>query len=310
MNKKLDSKRCLLTWSLVAIVMVAAPSSSEANLGGLARMVNSIKTGANASMVITGGTAVAAAYSSSNAVEAKYARELSSGELDRLRSSGVDTRGDAFFSLYMRFDGGKAEMFWSDWFSKPDMMTIVDVEGQGTYLLPNIRTNYDANVPILERIVGKSVPPGTRIIVAVFDCDDGTNQILNHWLKTPVSLDGSAKVYFPIPVGIGSVSGGVGANISILGSDVVFNNSELIGVIEMEAPRANQSGQWRASGNFITNQGEKLGEYSFSQFWSAKGRQELVADVQTHGGRQVFWWVIAGALGLYFISRLFAPSKA
>lgn len=307
MKTKVGSRHFLIA-GVVGIAVLAVPFESEANVGGIAKLVKSISSGANASKVITGTTVVAAAYSSSNAVEAKQARDFSQQELERFESSGVDTRGDAFFSLYMKFDGKKAEMFWADWFSNPDMMTVVEIEGQGSYLIPNVRTNYDARVPILERIVGKSIRPGARIIVAIFDSDDGTNQVLNHLMQTPVRLEGNTNLYFPIPVGVGSVGGSLNADISILGSDVVFNDSDLVAAIEMKAPKADRNGQWATEGRFVTKGGELLGEYSFSQFWSAKGKQELSAAVQKQGGRHVFWWVIAGALGLYFVKRIFLPA--
>ena len=106
-----------------------------------------------------------------------------------LRSQGLERSDNCIYSIYFKTTGG----FWSDFFSKPDIFFYVDIEGQGTFLVPQIHWNY-AGEAVLDRVLARDVKPGTKIVVRVLDDDTSSDEIWNNILQTKLHVQLSPEI--------------------------------------------------------------------------------------------------------------------
>ena len=114
--------------------------------------------------------------------------EFESQVLDKLRAQGLDASQEAIYSVYFTLNNDASAVYWADTFSKPDVFFYFDLEGHGTYLIPQIRYEY-AGGPILDRVVAREVRPGSKIVVRILDDDTSSDEIWKSLLRTRVNFD-------------------------------------------------------------------------------------------------------------------------
>ena len=101
--------------------------------------------------------------------------------LSELRNQGIDANKSSIYSVYLSTSGG----FLADFWTFPDLFFVVDIEGQGTQLVPQIWREYRGE-PVLGTVIAKTVRPGSRLVIRLFDDDTSSDVIWNNILKTRI----------------------------------------------------------------------------------------------------------------------------
>ena len=176
--------------------------------------------------------------------------------LESLRSKGLGGPDSCIFSIYFNLKSG----FWSDFFTNPDLFFYVDIEGQGSFLVPQIRWNYGGG-PVLDCVLARDVKPGTKIVVRVLDDDSWSDEIWNNILKTRVDFDLAPRIkvikYVDVSVGY------VGGQIRLLDRDVVIDVPDPIATAEFVVPES-KDGIWVADGTLRDTSEGDAGKIQFA----------------------------------------------
>ena len=128
-------------------------------------------------------TGAAAAKAAGNADQAHAVFVQKDAIATKLKSQGLDTTDGAIYSLYFTLNGDVSSVMWADIFSKPDIFVVVQIEGDGTYIIPDIHNEY-AGQPIIENLFRKAIPAGRKILVHILDDDSVSDDIWNNILQT------------------------------------------------------------------------------------------------------------------------------
>lgn len=222
--------------------------------------------------------------------------------LARLQAKGVDGSKCAIYSVYFKTSAG----YWSDFWTKPDLFFYVDIEGVGSFLVPQIHNDY-AGTPILDRVLAAEVAPGTRIVVRVLDDDTSSDEIWNNILKTRVNLEATAALQVTtfIPVRL-SASG----QLQLLEHNVTIDAPDYVATAEFRVPQTSD-GVWVADGQLWEPDGTAVGAIQMASMWSA--RQELTQQTSKTSSlfsSTIFWLVVGGCLLLWFLKSVFSPSTS
>lgn len=206
----------------------------------------------------------------------------------QLQNQGVDTNDASVFSVYFQTTGG----VWADFWSKPDLFFIVDIEGQGSKLVPQIHYNYRGE-PVLDVVVSKSVPSGSRIVVRVIDDDTTSDTIWNNILKTRVNLSVTPAVHATQFVSVQATANG---QIALLDQNTSIDAVDFIASAQFVVPET-EDGLWVADAKLIDSSQQNVGSLQFASLWSAP--QQLAdqqGKVSKTFGRFLFWGVIGVCL--------------
>jgi hypothetical protein len=225
--------------------------------------------------------------------------------LTSLQSQGIDANKSSIFSVYFRTTGGT----WADFWSNPDLFFIVDIEGQGSKLVPQIHYNYRGE-PVLDVIVSETVRPGSRIVVRVIDDDTSSDAIWNNILKTRANLSVTPEVQATKFV---SVRANANGQIALLDRSVTLDAPDFVASAEFIVPQTDD-GLWVAEANLIDGSQIDVGSLQFASLWSAqKQLNEQKGKVATSFGKFLFWGVIGLCLLTWFgwnvISQKQTPPK-
>lgn len=223
--------------------------------------------------------------------------------LQDLKKQNVSTSNSAIYSVYLKTTGG----YWADLFSKPDFFLLVDIEGKGTFLVPQIRWNHAASTPILEKILSEHVSAGSRVVVRVMDDDTTSDAIWNQILKTRVNFRLSGGVALTKYI---SATAAAGGTLQLLESKTVMDAPETVATAEFVVPES-QDGVWFMNGQLIDSSGADVGTVQLACIWSA--RAEVEAQTETAAswfGSSVFWGVLGGCLLLVFVVSLVSTNNS
>lgn len=275
---------------LTAFILLLVPATlSEAFRGKLIETI--VK-------VVTGGAAAESMRRSAHSFD-QYETERSI--LERLQEQGLDCSNDAIYSIYFKTDGG----YWADFWSKPDVFFYVDIEGLGSFLVPQIHNNYSGQ-HILDRILAKEVPPGSKVVVRVMDDDTTSDVVWNNILSTRVNIDVSSdlRVTQFIPV-----RSGASGTIRLLDRQVTIDAPDYIAECVFEVPLT-INGIWMADGQLQDEDGNSVGAIQMASVWAARrdfDEQANLASSWRSSG--VFWLVIGVCCFLWFLKSVFIPNK-
>lgn len=263
--------RHALSASLLLLVLL--PPSQSANAQGAA-----VKT------IVKVLTGLGAAESLRRSGQSYEQYEHEDAILTQLRNQGVDANKSSVFSVYFSTSGG----VWADFWSHPDLFFVVDIEGQGTKLVPQIRYNYRGG-PVLDVVVADTVRPGSRVVVRVFDDDTSSDAMWNSILQTRVHLSVTPEINATQFV---SVTSYVSGQIALIDSNVVINSPDFIAAAEFTVPET-LDGRWVAEAQLIDSSRDKVGTLNFASLWSAPQElKEQEGKVATSFGKFIFWGVI------------------
>jgi len=257
--------------------------------------------------VITLLTGAAAAKALENSAEAKVVYEEQDKILQQLRSQGLTEEAPAIYSLYFSLNGDASSVYWADILNKPDIITLVQIEGQGNYLVPDIANEY-AGQPFLETIVNREAPAGRRIIVHVLDDDSFSNAIWNNLLQTRVnfSLRGEGGAVAAQAMFRADVE--ANGHIQLLDKNMTIDTYDYIATAEFIVPTS-PDGRWVADGVLHDSKGRTVGSLRLAQLWRPIPTRPLIEDaVGKRGaafGKFVFWGVL-GVVLLAVVVKLLA----
>lgn len=221
--------------------------------------------------------------------------------LDSMRSRGLDQSDDCVYSIYFKVTKGG----WADWFSDPDLFFYVDIEGQGSFLVPQIHWNY-AGGPILDRVLARDVKPGSRVVVRVLDDDTWTDEIWNNILKTRVSIYMAPEIQVTKYVSIRP--GYVGGQIQLLDRNVVIDAPDPVATAEFVVPET-KDGFWAADATLYDDSGNDVGNLQFACVRSDKREwQEHMSAASGWLGSAVFWLVLGLCFLIWFVKQVFFRS--
>lgn len=244
-------------------------------------------------------TSVAAAASLRNSAHALHDFQRERALLDDLRSRGQDRSDDCIYSAYFKVNGGK----WSDLFSDPDLFFYVDIEGQGSFLVPQIHWNYVGG-PILDRVLARDTRPGARVVVRVLDDDSWTDEVWNNILQTKLTIDLSPEVKINRFVSIRPWT--VGGQIQLLDRNIVLDAPDPVATAEFVVPEA-AGGFWAADATLYDGSGNDVGNVQFACVQSAKGEwQEHASAASGWLGSAIFWLVLGTCLLIWFVKQVFS----
>lgn len=222
--------------------------------------------------------------------------------LTSLRNQGVDAKKSSVFSVYFRTIGGR----WADFWTNPDLFFVVDIEGQGSKLVPQIHYNYRGE-PVLDVIVSETVPPGSRIVVRVIDDDTSSDLIWNNILKTRVTLSVTPEVKATQFVSIRASASG---QIALLDRSATLDAPDFIASAEFIVPKTDD-GLWVADAKLIDGSQKDVGSLQFSSLWSAPQKlAEQKTKVASSFGNFLFWGVIGLCLLVWFGSSFVSQRES
>ncbi len=276
---------------LIALgLALALPCESHAQKGQALKWVFTLFTGAGA------------AESFARADGARSVHKQKDSVVQNLKAQGIDATDGAIFSLYFSLNGDVSSVMWADIFSKPDIFAIVQIEGQGTFLIRDIHNDYGGQ-PILNSVIAKNALPGARILVHILDDDNLSdtiwNQILQSRVNYRVTTEISCTTFARANI---ETSGG----IRLLDRNMVIDAPDYIATAEFRAPNS-QDGRWLAHGVLRDAQNREVGKLQFGQIWRAD--PQLVPQVAESRSRWIFWAVFGGVALLVGLTALFSKTQ-
>lgn len=222
--------------------------------------------------------------------------------LTSLRSQGIDANNSSIYSVYFETSGG----LWADFWSKPDLFFIVDIEGQGSKLVPQVHYNYQGE-PVLDVVVSDSIRPGSRVIVRVLDDDSVSDSIWNGILTTRANVSVSPEIRVTKFV---SVRASASGEITLLDQHSTLDPPDFIASAHFLVPET-EDGLWVAEADLLDDARQNVGSLKFASLWSApqilKEQQQKTA---TSFGKSLFWGVIAVCLAGWFLWSLATGSNS
>lgn len=209
--------------------------------------------------------------------------------LTQLRNQGVDANNSSIYSVYFRTTGG----YWADFWSKPDLFFIVDIEGQGSKLVPQIHYNYRGE-QVLDVVVSESVRPGSRIVIRVIDDDSSSDKIWNGILKTRANLSVTPEVQATQFI---SVRANASGQIALLDRNTTLDAPDFVASAEFIVPETDD-GLWVADAKLIDASQQNVGALKFASLWSAPHQ---LAEQQRKVGSSFSKFLFWGVLGACFL---------
>lgn len=211
--------------------------------------------------------------------EREYAESIEAS----LKRQGCVVRGAGVYSCLFKTDAG----YWADIFSKPDVFIVVDIEGQGSFLVPRIHNSY-SGYQILEHVVAGRTSPGDRIVVRVYDDDSGGDAVWNTIAQTSIDYEFTAGV---CAKGI-LVKGQADGSLRVLDQSIVIDPPDYIASVLFEVP-SSDDGKWAMVAQLIDSSGDPVGEMQFRSTWqsnSTLGRTGWIAFWLTVGAGFLAWY--------------------
>jgi len=279
---------------IIAIVIIMTLSSDKL----LAPPANNI-----VKLAITLVTGAAAADSAANATEAKAIYQQKDAIVEKLKSQGIDPTDGAIYSAYFHLDKNAYAIYWERWIGWPNIFVEVEVEGQGSFVLPRIEMSYQGQ-QMLENLIAKNVAPGTLILIHVLDDYHLRNEIWNSVLQTRINYNISSSITAHQMLQVNADANG---SLQLLGHDATIFEPVPLATAEFRVPNSTD-GRWLAKANFYDNNNNSIGELQFAQIWRVPAN--VIIDPPIAYGKYVFWIGLAIVFGLVFLKSLFSkPTK-
>lgn len=269
------------TLSIAAmLVLSVSPSACFAQSGKAAQTIVKVLTGIGAAESLRRSGQYYEEYKHEDAIMAS------------LQNQGIDANKSSVFSIYFRTTGGT----WADFWTDPDLFFVVDIEGQGSKLVPQIHYNYSGE-PVLDVIVSEAVRPGSRIVVRVIDDDTSSDTIWNNILQTRANVSVTPKVQATRFV---SIQANASGQISLLDRSATLDAPDFVASAEFIVPQTD-NGLWVADAKLIDGSQKDVGSLQFASLWSAPQQlAEQKGKVASSFGRFLFWGCIGVCLLIWF----------
>jgi hypothetical protein len=277
-----------ITALVVALLALSQFAEAQGGKSQALKWVFTLVTGAGAAKAFGNADQAHAVFQQKDAIAA------------RLKNQGVDPINGAVFSLYFTLNGDVSSVYWADIINKPDIYALVQIEGDGDYLVPAIQYEY-AGQPIIENLFHRIVPAGRRILVHIMDDDSFSNTVWNNILQTSVSYnvtaDVSCKPFLKAKVE-------AGGKVRLLDRNMELDAADYIATAEFTAPNT-QEDRWVANGVLRDSSNREVGKLQFGQVWRSHPEvlSRATEEADTAHSDFVFWCVLGG-VGIVIFGKL------
>lgn len=270
----------ILCGLLLASAMAAGVPGNLFKIGSKALKVGGVLVGAGA-----GATAVAAAAE-------KGAEILDLNQaLELLKAQHADQSERGIYSVMYTLNGDASAVMWADIFSKPDTFVVLEIEGVGHYLLPDIRNNYGGE-RVLQTVLAGTAAPGRRVAVYLLDDDSTGNEIWNSILATRVQFTVEEKMRISRAEKITVSASG---SIQLLQHPQTLDAADMVACAVFTVPES-PNHQWRATAELLDAKGAAVGLLEFAQLGEVPWEQYQTTLTQRR--HAIFYVTLFGALGV------------
>lgn len=258
-------------------------------------------------------TGIGASQAMANSVEAAAVQKEQDSIVRRLDAKGIEPENAAIYSVYLKVDPKATAIKWARIFSMPDLFIVVQIQGQGTFLLPNIQQDYRGQA-VQENLIAKLVKPGERVLVHILDDRKFRNDVWNSILQT--------KIHFAAAAGVAAEPGlrlnvGADGSFQILNRNTTISPPGYLATAEFNVPTTGDD-LWVAEAFFYDEKENPVGKLQLAQMWKSNPRevQRLHAEkeaailnakkaVDDARKKKVFMYGVAVVLGLVSLKLIF-----
>ncbi len=276
-------------FALIAAVLALSATGHAQNPRGQAlKWAFTLVTGAGAAKALGNADQAHAIYQQKDAIA------------ERLKRQGIDPINGAVFSIYLSLNGDVSSVYWADIINKPDIYALVQIEGDGDYLVPAIQYEY-AGQPIIENLFHKSVPAGRRVLVHIMDDDSFSNTVWNNILQSSVSYSVTTDISCS-PVLKAKIE--AGGKIRVLDRNMELDAADYIASAEFTSPSTSED-RWVANGVLRDSSNREVGKLQFGQVWRSHPEviQSATEEADTAHSNFVFWSAL-GVVGIAIFGKL------
>lgn len=235
-----------------------------------------------------------------------------------LVTSGAAPPDSALFSFMFVVSNDCPAIKNADMLGWPDVFTILEVEGKGTYLIPDIRGEYSGG-PILQTFVGGFAAPGMRIAIYILDDDTLSNEIWNSILsqkidwKVKASYGEAISAFFRKKDGEGmidikgamQVEADASGSFQLLKTKQVLDAPDRLAWAVIRVPETGE-GRWSATTELRDKDGNIVGRMELRSL-SVFTKKDLELHQQGQQKAKLLEWgiYIVGAIASMFIVLAF-----
>lgn len=297
-----------------AIVMLTVFVCSQSQ-AQLARLFGSSRALKGSAVTVVSGlgtaTSLSKAFSAKeDLTKASQKAATTERELNRIRALSY-SNNDAIYGFHLALTSGASSVFWADLLNKPDVFILLSVEGDGTYLVPDVTCEY-AGQPLQLNVFRKRIPAGRRVIIYVMDDDTFSDSIWNSILKTRHEY--SLRALLAPALGSATclanlkVDASLTGKLQLLDRRIVVDAQDFIASVEFSVPKENES-PWLATSVLLDSEQSPVGRLEFAQVWTPlqetaarerKAHQDAENAANEARARMVFW----STMGIFFVAAL------
>lgn len=213
--------------------------------------------------------------------------------------------GESIYSVNFSFD----QPAWSDFWSRPDVFLVLEVEGGEKLLIPDIEYDWDYS-PKIYSFRCPTLRPGSRCVLKLYDDDAAADAVWKTIMAAAVKWKASA-VAEPGPLLAPPLRGLVAMHAEVAAegklqlltpaqaSALVLDAPDAIAVARFTVPNERPGQLWEMKGQFRSDETD-MGEVS-SKHWYTNPAPSLVGSLLTPN--VVFWTVFASGV-ILILSRL------
>ena len=175
--------------------------------------------------------------------------------------------GEAVYSV--EFDLNRDKIYWTRLIGWPNIFPVLQVEGEGQFLIPEIFYNYQGTVIIWTFKIPK-IPANRNVSIHILDDHSASNDIWNNILnkRWVVNLNADAKVS-TMTAGMNCNASASGA-IQLIDKPITIIGPKPICNYTVTCPDPWFSNEWHTEGQLMNGSGEVIGTMRFSQLINKK----------------------------------------
>lgn len=283
------------------------PQVEAANFGSLFKLMpKTLKVGAVAGGIgIGAGAAVAGVHV---AVETGEELKDMDAVLLQLKDQHADDGDNAIFSVLYHLNGDSSAVKWADIVGDPDVFVVVEIEGVGRYVIPEISEEYKG-MAVLHTFVAHHALPGQRVAVYVMDDDSLSNEVWNSIARTRVDfrVEGIKKSISRALTVKATATG----SIQLIDRPVSIDSHDCIASAVFSVPDY-VDGKWWGRVQLLDEKNRDIGELEFKQLGQVPWEryQQILRDRRKTKALLISSSVLAACGLLVFFRFTFVRGKS
>lgn len=237
------------------------------------------------------------------AAAAEASREATAG-LQRHFEKTV-APGESIYSVNFSFD----RVAWSDFWSRPDVFLVLEVEGGEKLLIPDIEYDWDYG-PKVYSFRCPTLRPGSRCVLRLYDDDAATDAMWKTIMATAVDWEASAvaepgTLIAPPLRGLVAMQmkAAAGGKLQLLtpaqASALVLDAPDAMAVATFTVPNDRPEQAWEMRGQFRSGETD-MGQVSFKH-WYTNPVPSIAGSLLRP---QVMFWAVIAMGAIWVLSTL------